>query len=116
MFDDDRVRELLADRTPYQRGLVAALAAWRVSVLAEFPGADEHFPYAPGYTFLVVDAMALMADCATSQAEPSKAAQLKDRFEEILGAEEEPNDEPEELVPFFFFNALMNIDTAVDVW
>jgi hypothetical protein len=116
MFDDDRVRDLLANRTPYQRGLVATLAAWRASVLAEFPGADEHFPYAPGYTFLVEDAMQLMADCATAQAAPTQAAQMKDRFEEILGTEDDPEDFPDSFVPHLYFYAVMNIDTAVEAW
>jgi hypothetical protein len=117
MFDDVQLRQALAGRTPYQRGVVATLAAWRTAVVAASPGADDHFPYAPGFSFMVEDAADLLAAHATGEVAPGAPdASMVERFEELLGTEDEPEEEPDAIVPSRLFNAALNTDTAVRVW
>jgi hypothetical protein len=118
MFDDDQVTALLSALSRYQRAVVATLAARRVAVVADLPGADAYFDaYAPGFALLVSDAAELLAGFATTPTVDLATAHLmRERLEALLGPEGEEEEEPDEVVPALLFNAAVILDLALRAW
>jgi hypothetical protein len=116
-FDESAVLSSFEALSPYRRGVVAALAAYRAGVFADFPDIDQYFSFAPGYAFLIEDTLRTLDQAIVAgQVDSAEAGALKGRFVELLGPDGEEYEEPEDWVPACYVNAASIVDHALRTW
>lgn len=112
MFDDDLVRSLVDQATPFQRGLVATLCLNRAAVLAQDERVDQAVE---GSARLVEDTVTFCRAFALGGVAGTDAEALEARFRAVLGPDDLPYDEPDGLAAWLV-DVVSLADYAVRTW